>query len=194
MVTKFRSPIEELVDQLFSEIVAKRGDQCVNPVTGGHFLWGDDPIAQQEKDAVDALRAQEWFAVNGPPDAPPLPLTEADVADYRNARGLMGVVGFYARSVSREGYRRKSYDVCNHPSFEDFARGLMAINTGSWGIENDEDLKKRFPPRPLEGMTPGAYWAPPKEYEETMASYRRARLREARSATSANSTSPVRDV
>ena len=57
-----------------------------------------------------------------------------------------------------------------------------------------EDLKRRFPPRRLAGMTPGAYWAPPKEYAETMESYRRARLRQAHFATSANSTSPVRDV
>ena len=171
MTTNCKTLIEKEVDRLFSEIKAKRGDQCVNPVTGGRFLWGDDPIGQQKKDAVAALRAQEWFAVNGPPDAPLLPLSHADVEDYRNARGLTGLVGFYARSLDR-----LDYDV-QHPSFDDFARGLMATNTNMWGIEKDEVLKKRFPPRPLAGMTPGLYWAPPKEYEETMASYRRARLR-----------------
>jgi len=175
VTTNCKSFIEREVDRLFSEIKAKRGDFCVNPVTGGHFVWGVDPIAPQKWEAVRALRAAEWFAANGPPDAPPLPLSDHDVDGYRNARRLMGVVGFYARSVSREGYGRQSYDICNHPSFEDFARGLMAINTGSWGIENDEDLKRRFPPRPLEGMTPSAFWAPPEEYAELMASSRRAR-------------------
>jgi hypothetical protein len=87
------------------------------------------------------------------------------------------LVGFFARSLSREGYGRKAFDVCNHPSFDDFACGLMAIKTGLWGIENDENLKKRFPPRSLAGMTPGAYWAPPQECKEIMESYRRARLR-----------------
>ena len=51
----------------------------------------------------------------------------------------------------------------------------MATDTGLWGIQKDAQLRLRFPPRPLAGMTPGAYWAPPKEYEDTMASYRRAR-------------------
>jgi hypothetical protein len=170
MATNFKSPIEELVDRLFGEIKAKRGEHCDNPVTGGGFIWGIDPIATQKTEAIAALRACEWFAVNGPTDAPPLPLSGEDVERYRNARGLTGIVGFFARSLSR-----LDYDLPKHPSFDDFARGLMAINTGLWGIEKDENLKRRFPPCPLAGMTPGAYWAPPKEYEETMASYRRSR-------------------
>src|SRR5271170_6459475 len=99
MATNFKSPIEGLVDQLFAGIAAKGGECCDNPVTGGRFLWGIDPIATQKKEAVAALRAREWFAVNAPHDAPPLPLYDFD--SYRSARGLMGVVGFYARSLSR---------------------------------------------------------------------------------------------
>ncbi|WOH51228.1 hypothetical protein [Bradyrhizobium sp. sBnM-33] len=169
MEANYKSPIEEVVDRLFSKIKAKRGESCRNPVTDASFVWGLDPIVVQKKKAVAALRAREWFAVNGPRDAPLLPLSHEDVEDYRNARGLAGVVGFFARSLSR-----LDYAVQKHPSFNDFARGLMAMNTGLWGIEKDENLKRRFPPCLLAGMTPGAYWAPPKEYEETMASYRRA--------------------
>jgi hypothetical protein len=171
MVTSNKGPIEELVDRLFGEIKAKGGERCENPVTGGGFVWGLDPIVPQKKAAVAALRAREWFAVNGPSDAPPLPLSSNDVEDYRAARGLRGIVGFYARSLSRQGCGLKRYDVDKHPSFNDFACGLMAINLGIWGIET-EDLKRRFPPRPLTGMTPGAYWAPPEEYERIMSSYR----------------------
>jgi hypothetical protein len=173
MATIFRSPIEEQVDRLFHEIKAKakNRDFCINPVTGGQFIWGLDPIAPQKRAAVVALRAREWFAVEGGPlGAPPLPLSSNDVEDYRAARGLTGIVGFFARSLRREGYGRRRYDVCNHPSFNDFACGLMAIDLGIWGSET-EDLKRRFPPRPLAGMTPGAYWAPPEEYERIMASY-----------------------
>ena len=50
-----------------------------------------------------------------------------------------------------------------HPSFDDFARGLMAIYTGLWRIEIDDKLQKRFPPRPLKGMTRSAFWAPPED-------------------------------
>jgi hypothetical protein len=172
MVPSFKSPIEEIVDRLFSEIKAKRGESCYNPVTGGGFVWGIDPIATQKKEAVARLRAREWFAQNGPPDAPPLPLSHADVDGYRDARGLKGVVGFFARSLSRQ-----DYDVQKHPSFDDFARGLMALAVakGLWNLEKDETLIRRFPPRPLQGMTPSAFWAPPKEYERLMASYGHSR-------------------
>jgi hypothetical protein len=168
MATNFKSLIQNEVDRLFSNIKAKRGESCDNPVTGGGFVWGIDPIATQKKEAVARLRAREWFALYGPPDAPPLPLSHADEEDYRNARGLKGVVGFFARSLSRQGYGRQPYDVCKHPSFDDFARGLMAIavDRGLKSLEQDAQLKKRFPPRPLAGMTPGAYWVSPEEYEE----------------------------
>jgi arylsulfatase A-like enzyme len=59
---------------------------------------------------------------------------------------------------------------------------LFNVVEDLWRIEEDENLKKRFPPRPLEGMTPSAFWAPPEEYAELMASYRRAELRELRCA------------
>jgi len=170
--------LEKQVDQLFAALNAKHGDYCRNPVTGVSFVRGLDPVTVQKTEAARALRACEWFAVNGPRDAPPLPLSHNDVENYRNARGLAAVVGFYGRSLSRGGYGRQSYDVSNHPTFHDFACGLMAIaeESGLWGLEGDAALKRRFPPRPLAGMTPGAYWAPPKEYEDTMASYRRAGL------------------
>jgi hypothetical protein len=173
MASNFKSPIEELVDRLFSELEAKYDECCDNPVTGGGFVWGIDPIEPQKKAAIEALRAREWFAVNGPPDAPPLPLTQNDVEDYRNARGLTGLVGFYARSLYRQGCGRQRYDVHTHPSFYDFACGLMAINTGLWRIEKDQSLQNRFPPRRLKGMTRSAYWDPAEEaryYEHLLSS------------------------
>jgi hypothetical protein len=163
MTTNSKSLIKREVDRLFAELKAKPDGCCRNPITDGGFVKGLDPIATQKKEAIVALLAREWFAVNGPRDAPPLPLSHADVEDYRNARGLAGIVGFFARSLARQ-----SYDVCNHPSFDDFARGLMALATerGLWGLENDETLIRRFPPRPLVGMTCGAFWVPPEEYKE----------------------------
>src|SRR6476659_34629 len=100
MASRSKSPLERLVDQLFTEIGAKLGDNCRNPVIGGGFVWGIDPITPQKKAAVLALRAQEWFAVNGPKDAPLLPLSHNDVEDYRRASGLTVLVGLYARSLS----------------------------------------------------------------------------------------------
>jgi hypothetical protein len=161
MATNSNSLIEREVDRLFARLNATHGECCINPVTRGGFVWGLDPIAEQREYATIALLAREWFAVNGPSDAPPLPLYDVD--SYRNARGLKGVVGFYARSLSRQ-----KYDVCKHPPFDDFARGLMALATerGLWSLENDASLIRRFPPRPLVGMTPSAYWDPHEEYCE----------------------------
>jgi hypothetical protein len=168
----FRSLIKKKVDRLFSKMKAKfkRGDYCENPVTDDSFIWEIDPIAEQEKWAILVLLAREYLAAHAPPDAPPLPLNQWDVDRYRGARGLKGVVGFYARSLDRQ-----DYDFRKHPSFDDFARGLMdfAIKNGLWDLEKDKTLIKRFPPRPLKGMTRSAFWAPPKEYKEIMASYRR---------------------
>ena len=160
MTTNSKSLIGQEVDQLLAALKTKRGECCRNPVTDGGFVWGVDPIAPQKKAATAALRAAEWFAVNGPHDAPSLPLNLNDRDHYRDARGLMGVVGFYARSLSRH-----DYDVQKHPSFKDFACGLMALamEKGIWNLEKDEALIRRFPPRSLEGMDLGAaFWDPPK--------------------------------
>lgn len=173
METNSNSLLKREVDRIFAELNAKHGGCCNNPVTGGRFVWGFDPIPKQKKDAAAALLAREWFAINGPPDAPLLPLNVHDRDDFRGSGGLTALVGFYARSLSRQGY-----DVRNHPSFDDFARGLItvAMQSGLWGLEHDEALKKRFPPRPLAGMTKSCFWATPDEYEKLQreeAEYRR---------------------
>ena len=102
MDTNFKSPVEEQVDRLFSEIKVKHGECCINPVTGAGFVWGIDPIAEQKEDAIVALRAREWFAVNGPSDAPPLPLTHADVRGLSKCERA-GRCRWVLRPVSFEG-------------------------------------------------------------------------------------------
>jgi hypothetical protein len=49
----------------------------------------------------------------------------------------------------------------------------FAVEYGLWNLEKDDTLIKRFPPLPLPGMTPSAYWAPPAEYEQIMSSHYR---------------------
>jgi hypothetical protein len=169
MVTRSKTLIEAEVDRLFAEMNARAGECCVNPVTGVLFVWGDDPIAPQKREAMRALLARERFAVDGPADAPPLPLSHDEIEEYREARGLAGVIGFYARSLSC-----RDYDVGTHPSFHDYACGLIAWDTGMWEIEKDEMLKKRFPPRPLNGMRSGAIWDPPGQ-QNPRANHKRAR-------------------
>ena len=59
------TPIEREVERLFGVISAKRGDLCTNPVTGGEFVYGFDPIHVQKKMAYHALRVREDFASFG---------------------------------------------------------------------------------------------------------------------------------
>jgi hypothetical protein len=154
--------IEREVDRLFNEMGATRGDYCRNPITGASFVWGVDPIGAQKRDAVRALRARELFAENGPPDAPPLPLSHDEIEDAKNARGLTLVVGSYARSLAA-----RDWNLPEHPSFDDFACGLMAWEHTPDFIKNDEELRRRFPPRSLPGLGPGLYWQPPKLHTQS---------------------------
>jgi hypothetical protein len=169
MAKHFKGLIGKEIDRQFSKMTAAHGECCNNPITGAGFVWGLDPIEQQKAEAASELLVREWFAVYGPADAPPFP-HEHEIDSYRDARGLKGVVGFFARSLAR-----LDYDLRKHPSFDDFACGLMAfaVEYGLWNLEKDDTLIKRFPPLPLPGMTPSAYWAPPEEYEEIMASHYR---------------------
>jgi hypothetical protein len=67
-----------------------------------------------------ARMAREHFASNGPPDAQPLPLGYAEREDMKIG-GLSTIVALYARSLAAQ-----DYDVKEHPSFFDYACGLMA--------------------------------------------------------------------
>ena len=150
MAAAFQSIIEKEIDRLFDNPEAAH----MNPVNGA-INWAREPIEPQKKAAIVPLLAREWFAVYGPPDAPCLPISHVDKEDYRNAGGLKAVVGYYARSLDRQ-----NYDFRRHPPFEDFVCGLMSLTTGRASIDNDENLKRRFPPRPLAGMTSAGFWDP----------------------------------
>ncbi|WP_024520977.1 hypothetical protein [Bradyrhizobium sp. Tv2a-2] len=164
------------IEELFRALPKGRGSRCKNPITGGHFLRGEggkDAISYQKREARKALMAREWFASNGPPDAPPLPLAPNDWEEMRGSTGLVTLVGFYARSLSF-----RDWNTHLHPSFEEFARGLMSVpDTGLWDLQRrvGPSLLTRYPSHPLPGMAPGLYWVPPKEYEEIMEEGRRAR-------------------
>jgi hypothetical protein len=105
----------------------------------------------------NAFRARDWFAENGPPDAPPLPLDPSDRDKIRFRGGILSIVGYFDRSL-----QNFHYDFEEHPSFYDFACGLMALKP-AWA---DEELKRRFPPRPLEGLHSSFVWWPP-EHQRT---------------------------
>ena len=87
--------IARLVDELFA--TARYGSYCQNPVTGEGYVHGVDPVASQKDAARRALLAREWFALNGPADAQPLPLW----CDECQRFGLLAyITRLYSRSLA----------------------------------------------------------------------------------------------
>jgi hypothetical protein len=171
-------PIEiyQIVEQLFDANRKHSGEVCEIPVLGGHYIPGLDRTARLKEKARRALLAREWFAIHGPADAPPLPVSYGE-REHLKIGGLSTIVALYARSL--EG---QNYDLEEHPSFEHYACGMMASEFigGYHRMRENEQLRNRFPPRPLDGLGPGLMWQPPEEHARTMESWRRCREREDR--------------
>jgi hypothetical protein len=149
--------VEANVDHLFSGLAAQHGELCINPVTGGHFVFGDDPITPQKQMARKALLARDWFAKCGPPDAPPLPLSSGEIEDMKFKRpALYHIISCFAFSL-----RSLDWDFTRHPGFDDFARGVFAAKTAHRFVLEDEPLHRRYPPRPLAGLSQFFVWKPP---------------------------------
>jgi len=141
------------VERLFGEISAKRGELCTNPVTGGEFVYGFDPIRLQKKIAYHALLAREDFALNGPADAPRLPLEHWECEQVRwSGRPLDYFTAQYAKCMVA------LYNVKAHLSFDDYARGILWEHDNvpesalPFTPEQLAEMKRRFPPRKLEGL------------------------------------------
>jgi hypothetical protein len=173
-MTKYQ--IARRVDQLFAEMPARYGDNCRNPVTGGGFIYGEDPIKPQKEAARLILLQIKYFALNGPADAQPLrPVLYRDDKEISEDRFVLDyIVRYYARSV-------EDRDPEEHPSFADYASGVLwEAERGNGmipGGDQLDELKKRFPPRKLAGMV-GFCWLPPKEYAEYQERLRWRRDRE----------------
>ncbi len=105
-----------------------------------------------------AQLARQHFAVHAPADAPPLPLGYHERESMKCTGPLGKIIGLYARSLESCGY-----DLEVHPSFYDYACGVMASEfNGHPGLASDPEMLRRFPPRELTGMITGLYWEPPK--------------------------------
>jgi len=155
------SVIKAHVDRLFENAPDLAGTIRQNPVTGSSWLNGVDPIAPQKLKACRALFAREHFARFGPPDAPPLPVSQ-DERDSIKFGGLPYLVAVFARS-----WEGRDYDL-EHPSFVKYACGVMASEHAPDYWKDNQDLRRRFPPRRLKGLGPGLVWEPPAPHAETM--------------------------
>jgi hypothetical protein len=64
-------------------------------------------------------------------------------------------VALFARSLAT-----LDYDFKSHPSFDEYARGVMASPNAPEFIKKDPDLRRRFSPGPLRGLGSGLIWRP----------------------------------
>jgi hypothetical protein len=159
--------IEAEIERRFSAL-PKQGP-CNNPVTGDGFMMGMDPIKPQKQEARIALQARAWFCEHGPADCQPLPLSYNEREDLKHG-GVLHILAWYARSV-----RCLHYRIEEHPSFEEYARGVMASDVTLYFVKNDEDLLRRFPPRLLEGLDGGLIWEPPAKKARKVTGQKRRR-------------------
>jgi hypothetical protein len=143
-----------LVDRLFDEQSGRPGELCRCPIIDCGYVRGVDRVGKLKEKAVRAVIARECFTRNGPPDAPPLPLNYGDREELKHG-GLDHMVALYARSLALQ-----DYDWRKHPSFYEYACGVMASQETPIFITEDEELRKRFPPRPLPGLGSGLIWEP----------------------------------
>jgi hypothetical protein len=134
------------------DVPPSHGNLCWNPVTGAGFVSGFDPIEPQICAAERALRARgEW---NRPMDAPDLPIHREERDALKGAGGIGYLVAEFAASL-----QECDYDHLSHPSFEVYARGVMASPFAPSFIKDDPELQKRFPPTPLKGLRSGNLWS-----------------------------------
>jgi hypothetical protein len=155
--TIWQCDIEDIasqVDRMFKEAADRTQPVRTNVVTGARWVPGHDPIKPQKRAAGRALMAREWFAVTAPPDAPPLPLSYGELQNLK-AGGLPHLVAWYAQSL-----QARNYEFWRHPSFEDYARGVLASTYAPDFIRSNQHLRQRFAPTPLNGLGPGLVWHP----------------------------------
>jgi hypothetical protein len=142
------------IDRLFNEAADRFEEERENPVTGSRWVRGVDPIGPQKQAALRALLAREWFAITGPEGAPPLPLSYEARESLKDG-GVSHIVAWFAESL-----KALHYDTHVHPTFDRYARGVLASPYAPNFIRNDGYLAKRFPPRPLRGLGGGLLWRP----------------------------------
>jgi hypothetical protein len=142
------------VERLFGEISAKRGELCTNPVTGGEFVYGFDSMKRQKDAAYKRLLVRDYFALHGPPAAPRMPTDDYERNRAKYAAGLLGfITAQFIWSLENQ------HDLTVHPSFADFASGLLWQHENIGGCtelpftpQQLPEMKRRYPPRKLEGL------------------------------------------
>lgn len=158
------------VERLFKEDHLWGGKAYRNPVTDTLYIKVPREVKREKAEARQALLAREWFRIHGPHDAQPLPVSPCERCKSHSL--IAYITTLYARSL-----RGRDNDVTEHPPFADYVRGVLweaelaeggFVSSCYFPIEEMRALKKRYPPRMLKGMGPGACWEPPDIHRKTI--------------------------
>lgn len=148
------SHLETCVNRHF-EIAEDRDDPVrQNPFTGARFMPEFDSIDKQKEAARRALAAKWWFSFYGPGDLPALPIDPRERSDITYDSPLHWVFANYARSWACYEFGME------HPSFDIYARGVIASPHTPDFIRENPDLLRRFPPIPLLRLCADFVWRP----------------------------------
>src|SRR5262245_52405200 len=121
--------------------------------------WGLNPVAPRKRPHWRGKVARYWFSLSAPPDAPALPLSYKKRENLKSG-GLPHLVAWFAESLEAGNYQWWV-----HPLFDDYARGVLASPFAPDFIKEDEPLRERFPPTPLNGLGPDLIWSPANDGE-----------------------------
>jgi hypothetical protein len=133
------------VERLFAPIL--KGDRGLrfNPVTGGAFVWPDDPIREQIDDAWVELGLREYFRLTGPREVPELPIgVTYENIKYPSREGFM--VAFFQRMLV-QWQRDHGGTLAGHPDFGAFARHLMCCEWTPVVVREDAAMLQKYPPQ-----------------------------------------------
>jgi hypothetical protein len=155
--TQFRAKLERHVADMFETLrqaANAAGEEFARtPYTEELFSVRCEALFPHlEVTVCRALIAAEAFRQDAPPWAPELPVSSADWEKMIGGRSnKIALIGYYGRSWACANWGR-------HPSFRDFACGLMACEHTPARIRTDPALLKEFPPRELAGLDRSLCW------------------------------------
>ena len=146
---------ERFVDELFLSRRESGLALCRAPIIDRLYdAQSDADTARIRWMLHSAVRARQHFRQHGPPGAPLLPLTfDAIERAEHDPNNRIELVGHYASSLMLQQWNLKL-----HPSFHDYASGVMAYRYTPDYLRNNAELLQEFPPRPLEGLDKALNW------------------------------------
>jgi hypothetical protein len=145
---------ERQARRIISSAPDRFDDVRTNPVTGGRWVNGDDPVGPQIREAARRLLARDYFGKTAPDYVQPLSLSY-DEREARKGGGPLHIEAWFSASL-----QASKYQFGIHPIFEPYARGVLASPHAPYFITQDSGLQKLFPPRPLKGLGRGLVWKP----------------------------------